>query len=103
MKQVIKIKGEQNRHNQNVLIVNRTFTAAKVIKMLIRQGFTILCVLVEKGKPEIWIQNCPCCKQLDGAWYRRTGDAAGTLYTMQVDLEGATVKWYSGSPTGAAL
>lgn len=67
----------------------------KLIKRLIRDGFTIAKMGFDRssGMPKIEIQNCKHCRTLRGAIYRTESNGQGKTYTWQTMISNCRVEW----------
>lgn len=87
------IHSERARNAQNAHVQMEMGAAMACVEELARDGFTVLRVEVEGGRPVIWIQACGRCSRLGGSWYRRAHTGGGLEFTWQAEVGGCRVQW----------
>ncbi|RMG56329.1 MAG: hypothetical protein D6717_06845 [Gammaproteobacteria bacterium] len=100
MSAVAPIHGHQARRTQNGHMLVEMANARACLEALVRDGFTVLRVEIGSAQPVVWIQGCPRCSRLDGAWYRIEGGPRGRVYTWQASCCGCRVQWESREDPG---
>lgn len=81
---------------QNTHILDQLDSAWAAVDALVRDGFTVLSVVINGRQPVICIQACARCDLLNGKWFRVEPARDGNLVSWQATILGAQVQWRSG-------
>lgn len=93
MSAVMPIKSRAARNAQNAHMLEGMASVGACLDALVRDGYTVLRIDLEYARPVLWVQACPHCDKLAGAWYRIEGGPAGRTYTWQANVLGCRVQW----------